>query len=116
MGPCGNKGWEGGGPSDGAARAASSAEVAPTPPSARPVLECTRADCRWYTSHYCEENSLRLCNHLLGRAESDGVQLSVVFVSNAARQVPVWFQRLADRRDEPVLWDYHGGTQRWPLN
>ncbi|CAM9216439.1 unnamed protein product [Ectocarpus sp. 13 AM-2016] len=108
MGPCGNKGWEGCGPSDGAARAASSAEVAPTPPSARrPVLECTRADCRWYTSHYCEENSLRLCNHLLGRAESDGVQLYVVFVSNAARQVPVWFQRLADRRDEPVLWDYH---------
>lgn len=73
--------------------------------------ECTRADCRWYTSHYCEENSLRLCNHLLGRAESDGVQLSVVFVSNAARQVPVWFQRLADRRDEPVLWDYHGKQQ-----
>ncbi|CAM9517985.1 unnamed protein product, partial [Hapterophycus canaliculatus] len=69
--------------------------------------ECARSDCCWYTSHYCEENTLRLCKHLSDRAEAAGVQLFVVFVSNSARQVPIWFQRLADSRDEPVLWDYH---------
>lgn len=51
---------------------------------------------------------MRLCAHLLRRAEATGVELFVVFVSNQARQVPVWNQLLADSRDEPVLWDYHG--------
>ncbi len=51
---------------------------------------------------------MRLCGHLLERAEAAGAQLYVVFVSNECRQVPVWNQRLADSRDEPVLWDYHG--------
>ena len=75
--------------------------------------ECARADCGWYTSHYCEENTVRLCGHLLERAESVDAQLFVVFVSNQARQVPVWNQRLAGSRDEPVLWDYHGACHRW---
>lgn len=70
--------------------------------------DLTREDCDWYASHYCEENTVRLCAHLLDRAETAGVDLFVVFVSNQARQVPVWNQLLADSRDEPVLWDYHG--------
>eukprot|EP00752_Nemacystus_decipiens_P009215 g8230.t2 len=69
--------------------------------------DLTREDCNWYASHYCEENAVRLCAHLLDRAEASDVELFVVFVSNQARQVPVWNQLLADSRDEPVLWDYH---------
>lgn len=69
---------------------------------------CTRAACRWYTSHYCEENTLRLCRELIGPAEATGVELYVVFISSRARQVPVWCQSLADSEYEPVLWDYHG--------
>lgn len=69
---------------------------------------CSREWCSWYTSHYCEENTLRLCSHLLEPAEEAGVDLFIVFISNHLRQVPLWCQRLADRHDEPVLWDYHG--------
>lgn len=72
-----------------------------------PFPACTRAACRWYTSHYCEENTLRLCRDLIGPAEATGVELYVVFISNRARQVPVWCQSLADSEYEPVLWDYH---------
>ncbi|CAN0188285.1 unnamed protein product, partial [Laminaria digitata] len=61
-----------------------------------------------YTSHYCEENTLLLCRDLIGPAEATGVALYVVFISNRARQVPVWCQSLADSEYEPVLWDYHG--------
>ncbi|CAM9663208.1 unnamed protein product [Pylaiella littoralis] len=100
MPPCGNRAWKGG-PSDCSRHSGLAAEAR------SPILECTRMECSWYTSHYCEENTLQLCQHLLGRAQIADVQLFAVFVSNQARQVPVWHQRLADSRDEPVLWDYH---------
>lgn len=76
-----------------------------------PSQAFSREWCSWYTSHYCEENTLRLCSHLLEPAEEAGVEIFVVFISNHLRQVPLWCQRLADRHDDPVLWDYHGGLQ-----
>lgn len=82
--------------------------LARLPAPGSPAQACTRAACRWYTSHYCEENTLRLCRDLIGPAEATGVELFVVFISNHARQVPVWCQSLADSEYEPVLWDYHG--------
>lgn len=69
---------------------------------------CTRETCGWYTSHYCEENTLRLCGDLFAPAEAAGVELYVVFISNRVHQVPVWCQRLAQSQDKAVLWDYHG--------
>lgn len=51
---------------------------------------------------------LRLCLDLVDHATSAGVELYVAFVSNHARQVPLWRQVLADNEHEPVLWDYHG--------
>eukprot|EP00903_Cladosiphon_okamuranus_P011770 g11064.t1 len=109
MGPCGNSGWEGASsPStDQATRDGSSESKQDRAEGVRPILDLTREVCDWYASHYCEENTVRLCAHLLDRAEAADVELFIVFVSNQARQVPVWNQRLADNQDEPVLWDYH---------
>jgi hypothetical protein len=58
----------------------------------------------YYTSHYCEENALRL---VADPALSDVDDLCVVFVSNAHKSVAMWGQRAAPGPGEPVLWDYH---------
>ncbi|CAM9716276.1 unnamed protein product [Ascophyllum nodosum] len=107
MGPCG-RGWCGV-PCDGTGGACfnDQTECSDQPMAPNPLPAYTRESCVWYTSHYCEENTLRLCNHLLSPAETAGVELYVVFISNDIRQVPVWCQRLAERQNEPVLWDYH---------
>eukprot|EP00897_Mesotaenium_endlicherianum_P010721 jgi/Mesen1/9678/ME000680S09087 len=65
-----------------------------------------------YTSFYCEENAYMLCRRLpeLGLAAADASDLLVVFISNAARQVPLWRQRAAQGGADAggfVLWDYH---------
>lgn len=65
-----------------------------------------------YTSHYCEENVLCLYRDIANAAEAAGATLYVVFVSNQARQVPVWCQVLAESYNKPVLWDYHGESYR----
>lgn len=79
--------------------------VAPCPRDSQTI---TRDGCGWYTSYYCEENVLRLYKSLADDATAAGVELHVVFVSNVARQVPIWCQVLAEDENQPVLWDYHG--------
>ncbi|CAM9771640.1 unnamed protein product [Discosporangium mesarthrocarpum] len=77
-----------------------------------------REDCRWYTSHYCEENVLRLCKRFIEEPPSN-FTLFVAFISNRNKQVPLWCQRLSGVPHEPVLWDYHvvliaiGGHKSW---
>ncbi|MBH24317.1 MAG: hypothetical protein CMH57_07695 [Myxococcales bacterium] len=56
-----------------------------------------------YTPYYCEENAWHLCQHERLR----GLERRVVFVSNALRCCPLWFQRASPDLTEPVLWDYH---------
>ncbi len=55
-----------------------------------------------YAPFYCEENALRLSAH---SALGPGARF-VVFVTNAARTVPMMHQRAAPEGG-PVLWDYH---------
>lgn len=60
----------------------------------------TRADAAWrYQPFYCEENVWWLVRETEGRCWA-------VFITNAARRVILWQQRLAPP-EEPVLWDYH---------
>lgn len=120
MGPCG-KGWaDPSGRADPAREADSvtgSASSTATSSDGSPHLTLSsmvpvpvpvpnRTDCV-YTSHYCEENVLCLFRDMAQAAAGAGATLHVVFVSNHARQVPVWCQVLADHHNKPVLWDYH---------
>ena len=50
-----------------------------------------------YQPFFCEENAWHLC--------STGDL--VIIVSNAARAVPLWYQRVAPAPGHPVVWDYH---------
>ena len=54
-----------------------------------------------YWPYYCEENVWHLC----GREASAGAH--VVFISNPAHAVALWFQRAARDGKGPVIWDYH---------
>ncbi|CAN0910033.1 Protein N-terminal glutamine amidohydrolase [Linum grandiflorum] len=62
-----------------------------------------------YTPYYCEENVYFLCKKLCenGKANEDGSDLYVVFISNEKKQVPLWNQKASTRADGIVLWDYH---------
>jgi hypothetical protein len=52
-----------------------------------------------YHPFYCEENVARW----LGSSSGERYAL---FITNAARQVPLWEQRLSSGGD-PLIWDYH---------
>lgn len=54
-----------------------------------------------YWPFYCEENVWHLCE----REATAGAY--VVFISNPARAVALWFQRAARDGKGPVIWDYH---------
>lgn len=72
-----------------------------------------------YAPYYCEENIWHLCQH----AQFAGFDRRVVFISNAQRSCPFWFQKAARNADAPVLWDYHvillyfdAGWKVWDLD
>lgn len=60
----------------------------------------------YYTACFCEENIW-----LLGQAfKADGLaidQSSVLFITNANQQVPLFCQQSAIQPGYPVIWDYH---------
>ena len=73
-----------------------------------------------YWPYYCEENIWHLCED----PQAQGDETLVALISNASRQVAVWYQRAAPATEEPVLWDYHvillcrkeGTWQVWDLD
>ncbi|CAM9559045.1 unnamed protein product [Choristocarpus tenellus] len=75
--------------------------------SPRPPVVIRREQCGWYTSHYCEENVIRLCKTIAEGKSINLDNLYIVFISNRKKQVPLWCQRLSGNDREPVLWDYH---------
>ncbi|DBA99233.1 TPA: hypothetical protein ACH3X3_011847 [Trebouxia sp. C0006] len=56
-----------------------------------------------YTPCFCEENAYKLCEQLCKHCAG----CHVAFISNLARQVPLWQQKASKRSDGFVLWDYH---------
>ncbi|CAL1385090.1 unnamed protein product [Linum trigynum] len=62
-----------------------------------------------HTPFYCEENIYFLCKKLCenGKANADGSDLFVVFISNEKKAIPLWNQKASTRADGVVLWDYH---------
>lgn len=60
-----------------------------------------------YTACYCEENAYHLCQQLKDHHTD---QMFVVFISNPARQIPVWHQRASDREDGLVVRGAFLGT------
>lgn len=74
-----------------------------------------------YQAYFCEENIWRLTD----APELSESRCYAVFISNHARQCPLWMQRAAQTIGEPVIWDYHvilleeveGGPDRiWDLD
>ncbi|XP_026155818.1 protein N-terminal glutamine amidohydrolase [Mastacembelus armatus] len=59
-----------------------------------------------YTSCYCEENVWKLCEFVRMERTAQLEQMSVVFISNENRMVPLWKQK-SGRDKQPVIWDYH---------
>ncbi|KAF8121919.1 N-terminal glutamine amidase-domain-containing protein [Boletus edulis] len=61
-----------------------------------------------YTSCYCEENIYWLVKRFL-TPSGDQQQWDVfaVFISNPARTVALWNQRVGSSRDTAIIWDYH---------
>ncbi|KAK9806331.1 hypothetical protein WJX72_010487 [[Myrmecia] bisecta] len=58
-----------------------------------------------YTACYCEENIYKLVNQLLH--DDQAKLLYAVFLSNPAKQLPLWRQRAGHGVHGFVLWDYH---------
>ncbi|XP_020085757.1 protein N-terminal glutamine amidohydrolase, partial [Ananas comosus] len=56
-----------------------------------------------------EENVYFLCKKLIsiGVADTVGVDLFVVFISNEEKKVPLWHQKASNSIDGLVVWDYH---------
>ncbi len=69
-----------------------------------------------YQPFWCEENVW----HLVGRDDLGAGPRSVVFVSNANRQVALWQQKASREPDGLVVWDYHVvlrvGAMLWDLD
>lgn len=66
-----------------------------------------RSDKTVYTACYCEENVYNLIHWLTERGEAVLENLTVVFISNENKSVPIWKQRASTREDGLVIWDYH---------
>lgn len=60
-----------------------------------------------YTQYYCEENVWQLCDIVRRQRPSELGRCYVVFISNAARCVPLWRQRAGKTDDKLITWDYH---------
>lgn len=60
-----------------------------------------------YTPCYCEENVYNLIHWLTKRGEAVLENLTVVFISNENKSIPIWKQRASSREDGLVIWDYH---------
>nr|XP_002122600.1 protein N-terminal glutamine amidohydrolase [Ciona intestinalis] len=70
------------------------------------LLQLKREDCV-YTKCYCEENIWKLCDSIRKSNLEVLPHLSVVFISNKTRSIPIWKQRSAKSEELPVIWDYH---------
>ncbi|XP_051202408.1 protein N-terminal glutamine amidohydrolase [Lolium perenne] len=94
---------------DGAAAGADhsppSPPLHPAPPSDPPL----DAAAFTHTPYYCEENVYLLCKELIrsGFADPAGTDLYAVFISNAEKKVPLWYQKASPSDDGFVMWDYH---------
>jgi len=60
-----------------------------------------------YTPNYCEENIYRLLVPLAESISFSLTELTVLFISNALRMIPLWSQKLQRDYAVPVIWDYH---------
>ncbi|KIK59835.1 hypothetical protein GYMLUDRAFT_661749 [Collybiopsis luxurians FD-317 M1] len=61
-----------------------------------------------YTSHYCEENVYLLIQSFFHNPSISEIwDIFAVFISNHARTVALWNQKLSNKLDWPVIWDYH---------
>ncbi len=56
-----------------------------------------------YCAYYCEENIWHLCAD--PRVDADDRR--VLFISNRARKVAMWGQKIAKQPSFPIAWDYH---------
>jgi hypothetical protein len=59
-----------------------------------------------YCPFYCEENIWQLCADQRGLLGVGGDR-RVLMISNAARRVAMWGQRISSDPELPVVWDYH---------
>lgn len=61
----------------------------------------------YYAPYFCEENIWQLGQQLVAQAKGNVAgRYSVLLLSNQARQIPLFKQRLS-HSDEAVIWDYH---------
>ncbi|KAI1293615.1 Protein N-terminal glutamine amidohydrolase [Halotydeus destructor] len=61
-----------------------------------------------YTSCYCEENVWKLCEYIKNKDRELLPSCYAVFISNDAKQVPIWMQRSGQLSDDHLcVWDYH---------
>ncbi|PRP93128.1 hypothetical protein ENSA5_45030 [Enhygromyxa salina] len=56
-----------------------------------------------YCPYYCEENVWHLC----ANPRFEGCDRRVLIISNRARRVAMWGQRLCSDPELPIAWDYH---------
>ncbi|XP_033624435.1 protein N-terminal glutamine amidohydrolase-like isoform X2 [Asterias rubens] len=70
------------------------------------MLLPSREDCV-HTSCFCEENVWKLMEYIQQHDPNRLQDYSAIFISNAAKTVPIWFQRAGFSPDQPVVWDYH---------
>ncbi|XP_002122600.2 protein N-terminal glutamine amidohydrolase [Ciona intestinalis] len=70
------------------------------------ILQLKKEDCV-YTKCYCEENIWKLCDSIRKVNLEVLPHLSVVFISNQTRSIPIWKQKSAKSEELPVIWDYH---------
>ncbi len=62
-----------------------------------------RQDCA-HTSCYCEENVWKLMEYVQQHDPDRLQDYSAIFISNAAKTVPLWYQRAGHSPDQPVVW------------
>ncbi|KAE9400757.1 protein N-terminal glutamine amidohydrolase [Gymnopus androsaceus JB14] len=60
-----------------------------------------------YTSHWCEENVYLLVQSFQHPSISELWDVFAVFISNHAKMVALWNQKLSKEPGLPVVWDYH---------
>ncbi|MBF0280628.1 MAG: hypothetical protein HQM13_22730 [SAR324 cluster bacterium] len=58
-----------------------------------------------YTARFCEENIWLLGKSLIAE-DCSSADLTVLLLSNAGRQIPL-FDQISCEKDFPILWDYH---------
>lgn len=53
-----------------------------------------------YQAYYCEENAWQLAQDL-------GERGRVLLITNPAKRVAMWCQKMSPSPDQPIVWDYH---------